>query len=54
MPDGVSEFILAFRLEDASEQVVPQAKRCLLDLIGVAAAGALLPVSDIARRVAAS
>ncbi len=53
MSQDAPDFILAFRLEDAPGHVVHQAKRCLLDLIGVAAAGSLLPVSDITRRVAA-
>lgn len=46
-------FIGAFRHDDAPSAVSQQAKRCLLDLIGVAAAGARMPVSGIARRVAA-
>ena len=35
-------FIREFRLDDAPAEVVDQAKRCLLDLIGVAAAGSRL------------
>lgn len=52
MPFSVTDFICAFRFEEAPETVVHQAKRCLLDLIGVAAAGSRMPVSGIARRVA--
>ena len=47
-------FIAGFRLEDAPGAVVHQAKRCLLDLIGVAAAGSQLQSSRIIRSVAAS
>ena len=47
-------FIAGFRLEDAPADVVHQAKRCLLDLIGVAAAGSQLPASRIIRSVAHS
>lgn len=45
-------FICEFHLDDAPNEVVRAAKRCLLDLIGVAAAGSRLPVSRIARSVA--
>ena len=41
-------------LDDAPTEVVDQAKRCLLDLIGVAAAGSRLEASRIIRSVAAS
>lgn len=51
MSDALS-FIRDFRLDAAPPQVVHQAKRCLLDLIGVAAAGSQLPSSRIARSVA--
>ena len=46
------QFIGDFRLDDAPADVVRQAKRCLLDLIGVAAAGSQLEVSRITRSVA--
>jgi len=48
------QFIRSFRLDDAPQDVVRQAKRCLLDLIGVAAAGSQLDSSRIARAVAAA
>ena len=46
------QFIGDFRLDDAPADVVRQGKRCLLDLIGVAAAGSQLEVSRITRSVA--
>lgn len=51
MSDALS-FIREFQLGVAPPKVVDQAKRCLLDLIGVAAAGSQLPSSRIARSVA--
>ena len=39
MSDAAFSFIRDFRLADAPVEVVDQAKSCLLDLIGVAAAG---------------
>ncbi len=54
MADAALGFIAGFHLEDAPETVVHQAKRCMLDLIGVAAAGSQLPSSRIIRAVAAS
>lgn len=47
------EFIHDFRVEQASTAAVYQAKRCLLDLIGVAAAGSTTPLSRIIREHAA-
>ncbi|MCV3241161.1 MmgE/PrpD family protein [Mesorhizobium sp. ZC-5] len=44
-------FIQDFRFGDAPAEVVVHAKRSLLDLIGVAAAGSRLPVSDAVRTV---
>jgi 2-methylcitrate dehydratase PrpD len=43
-------FIQDFRIDDAPEEVVRHARRCLLDLIGVAAAGSRLPVSHVIRK----
>lgn len=54
MTGSVIDFIGEFRLEDAPEDVVHHARRCLLDLIGVAAAGSHMQVSGIARSVAAA
>lgn len=48
------QFIRDFRLGDAPPQEIHQAKRCLLDLIGVAAAGSQLDASRITRAVAVS
>lgn len=45
-------FIGRFSMSDAPETVLHQAKRCLLDLIGVAAAGSHLEVSRITGAVA--
>jgi 2-methylcitrate dehydratase PrpD len=47
-------FIREFRLDDAPNAVADQAKICLLDLIGVAAAGSQLEASRIIRSVAKS
>ena len=52
MAGSVIDFIATFGLDDAPPDVVHHAKRCLLDLIGVAAAGSRMPVSGIARSVA--
>lgn len=54
MMSTVPAFVRNFRLADAPDAVVHQAKRCLLDLTGVAAAGSRLPVGAIARRIAAA
>ena len=54
MPDAAFSFIRDFRLADAPIEVVDQAKSCLLDLIGVAAAGSQLAASRIIRSVAQS
>lgn len=54
MTGSVIDFIGGFRIEDAPEDVVHHARRCLLDLIGVAAAGSHMQVSGIARSVAAA
>jgi 2-methylcitrate dehydratase PrpD len=54
MPDAAFSFIRDFRLADAPVSVVDQAKSCLLDLIGVAAAGSHLQASRIIRSVAQS
>jgi 2-methylcitrate dehydratase PrpD len=48
------DFIRGFCADDAPEAVVHQARRCLLDLIGVAAAASRLEVSRITGRVAAA
>ena len=47
-------FIQEFRLRDAPAATVRQVKNCLLDLVGVAAAGSQLPASRIIRSVARS
>lgn len=52
MRSHVTDFISSFSLRDAPDEVVRAAKRSLLDLIGVAAAGSRLPASRIARTVA--
>lgn len=52
MQSHAIQFIGDFRLDAAPADVVRQAKRCLLDLIGVAAAGSQLEVSRITRSVA--
>jgi 2-methylcitrate dehydratase PrpD len=54
MPDAAFSFIRDFRLADAPVEAVDQAKSCLLDLIGVAAAGSQLAASGIIRSVARS
>ncbi|MBA3447653.1 MAG: MmgE/PrpD family protein, partial [Pseudaminobacter sp.] len=54
MSSTALSFIRTFRLEDAPAPAIAQAKRCLLDLIGVAAAGSRLPASRIIRSVAHS
>ena len=54
MTKAALAFVAGFRLEDAPDEVVHQARRCLLDLIGVAAAGSQLQSSRIIRSVAAS
>ncbi len=46
-------FLFDTRYADLPAPVVAQAKRCLLDLIGVAAAGSRMPVSRIMRQYAA-
>ena len=43
------EFIHVLRFDDLSEEVIAQARRCLLDLIGVAAAGNQTELSRIIR-----
>ena len=50
----VLSFIHDFRLDTAPADVVWQAKRCLLDLIGVAAAGSRTAASRIVRDMAVS
>lgn len=52
MSVGILPFLHGFRLDDAPAQARHQAKRCLLDLVGVAAAGSTLAASRIARSVA--
>ncbi len=52
MADTAFDFIRDFSAREAPGEVVRAARRCLLDLIGVAAAGSRLPVSRIARSVA--
>lgn len=46
------DFIRDFSLRAAPDEAVREARRCLLDLIGVAAAGSRLPASRIVRRLA--
>ena len=52
-PD-VASFVRGLAFADLPPDVVPQATRCLLDLIGVAAAGTRTHASGIARSYAAS
>lgn len=52
MASSAIDFIGSFRLDEAPAGVVRQARRCLLDLAGVAAAGSRLPASRIVRSVA--
>lgn len=52
-PDA-PRFILDFSFDDLPDDVVRQAQRCLLDLIGVAAAGSRTAASSIANNYAAS
>lgn len=52
MSNASQIFLAGFRLEDAPPPVVHQAKRCLLDLIGVAAAASGLEIARIAGLVA--
>jgi 2-methylcitrate dehydratase PrpD len=54
MADQAIDFIHGFRLGAAPAATVHRAKRSLLDLIGVAAAGSRLPASAIMRDVAAA
>jgi 2-methylcitrate dehydratase PrpD len=54
MSGNAISFIREFRPGDAPAEVVDRAKICLLDLIGVAAAGSKLQVSRIIRSVAES
>ena len=54
MTDSAIRFIEAFDLDQASPESVYHAKRCLLDLIGVAAAGSTTPLSRIIRDHAAA
>jgi 2-methylcitrate dehydratase PrpD len=54
MASPAIDFIGSFRLDNAPAGVLRQARRCLLDLVGVAAAGARLPASRIIRSVAHS
>jgi len=52
MSNASQNFLTGFRLEDAPPPVVHQAKRCLLDLIGVAAAASGLEIARISGLVA--
>ena len=50
MPDNISDFALQARYEDLPDSAVDQAKRCVLDLIGVAAAGSTTELAGIIGR----
>lgn len=51
--DGlVAEFVCGLGYEDMPPEVVDQALLCLVDLVGVAAAGSCTPMSSIARQYA--
>ena len=52
--DGVAEFIRGSTFDALPDDVVHHAERCLLDLIGVAAAGTTTRLSAIAREYAAA
>jgi 2-methylcitrate dehydratase PrpD len=54
MTSPAVDFIREFCLDDAPGAVVHQARRCLLDLIGIAAAASRLEVSRITGKVAAA
>jgi 2-methylcitrate dehydratase PrpD len=51
---GVASFVRGLSFADLPPEVVEQAKRCLLDLIGIAAAGSRTTASALARAYAAS
>lgn len=53
MSDRVASWIHALRFEDLPDAVVAQAQICVLDLLGVAAAGSGTPLSGLARDHAA-
>lgn len=52
--NAVIGFVHEIRYEDLPKEVTHQAKRCLLDLVGVAAAGSQTPLAAIARHLALS
>jgi 2-methylcitrate dehydratase PrpD len=54
VPDGWIRFALETRYADLPASVTAQARRCLLDLVGVAAAGSRTPAARLARAHAAS
>lgn len=54
MSQAAHAFLADFSLRDAPPAVVHQARRCLLDLIGVAASGATLDIARITGLVATS
>ena len=47
---NLTNFIHQLRFQDLPEHVVTQARRCVLDLLGVAAGGTQTPLSQIIRR----
>jgi 2-methylcitrate dehydratase PrpD len=47
---NLTNFIHQLRFQDLPEHVVAQARRCVLDLLGVAAGGTQTPLSQIIRR----
>lgn len=49
MAGNAVEFIRSLKLDDVPAEAIYHAKRCLLDLIGVAAAGSTTPLSRIVR-----
>jgi 2-methylcitrate dehydratase PrpD len=54
MSNAVQTFLADFRLRDAPGPVLHQARRCLLDLIGVAAAASSLEIARITGLIATS
>ncbi|RUT89927.1 MULTISPECIES: MmgE/PrpD family protein [unclassified Mesorhizobium] len=52
--ERLTAFLSELRFEDLPKPVVAQAERCLIDLLGTAAAGVLTPASQIARDFSAA
>ncbi|TGQ96325.1 MmgE/PrpD family protein, partial [Mesorhizobium sp. M4B.F.Ca.ET.200.01.1.1] len=52
--ERLTAFLSELRFEDLPKPVVAQAERCLIDLLGTAAAGVLTPASQSARDFSAA